>query len=133
MSEKEIQVKDKMELTEQEEHTQPGPVFVPDVDIYEDQSALTLVADMPGVDGDHIEIDTKDNHLIIVGHITPAAGEGEHVLLKEYNEGRFHRKFVLADIIDQEKISATMKNGVLTLVLPKIERAKPRKIAVTIG
>ncbi|MBF0551578.1 MAG: Hsp20/alpha crystallin family protein [Deltaproteobacteria bacterium] len=133
MSEKELQVKDKTELAEQGEHTKSGPVFIPDVDIYEDQGALTLLADVPGVDGEHIEIDVKDNFLTIVGHITPAAQEGEHSLLKEYGEGRFHRKFVLADIIDQEKISAKVKNGVLTLVLPKVERAKPHKIAVAAG
>ena len=129
MTDKELQLRSKQELTGKEQ-TRPGPVFVPAVDIFETQNEITLLADMPGVASDRVGIDLHDDQLTITGHVDPQGSDKERVLLREYETGRFHRTFTVSDRIDQGKISATMSDGVLRLVLPKAEKAKPRKIEV---
>ena len=133
MSDKELQVRDKQELQTDTEHTRPGPVFIPAVDIFESDDNITLLADMPGVNTDHVSIDLHNGQLTILGEVEPHSSENERLLFKEYETGRFHRAFNLSDTIDQNKISATMKDGVLRLVLPKAEKAKPKSIPVKAG
>jgi len=85
MKEKEIELKEKKELKPTAgEGTRPGPVFIPAVDILEDQTGITMVADMPGVDGKNVDIDLKDNQLTITGRIDPVEGEKEVSLYKEF-------------------------------------------------
>lgn len=129
MAEKDIQVREKKEVQTQAETTRNIPVYIPAVDIYETQDALTLVADMPGVSPENVDIDLRDDQLTIRGTVT-LEGEGETVLLREYGVGDYYRQFTLGRIIDQSKIEAAMKDGVLTLTLPKVEKAKPRKVEV---
>ncbi len=129
MAEKDIQVREKKEVQTQAETTRNIPVYIPAVDIYETQDALTLVADMPGVSPENVDIDLQDDQLTIRGTIT-VEGEGETVLLREYGVGDYYRQFTLGRIIDQSKIEAAMKDGVLTLTLPKVDKAKPRKVEV---
>ncbi len=129
MAEKDIQVREKKEVQTQAETTRNIPVYIPAVDIYETQDALTLVADMPGVSPENVDIDLRDDQLTIRGTIT-VEGEGETVLLREYGVGDYYRQFTLGRIIDQSKIEAAMKDGVLTLTLPKVDKAKPRKVEV---
>ncbi|MFP3871058.1 MAG: Hsp20/alpha crystallin family protein [Syntrophobacteria bacterium] len=131
MAEKELQLRNKQELQTDREQTRPGPVYLPAVDIFESEDAITLLADMPGVSSDHVSIDLHEGQLTIAGEVEDQRGEQEQILLQEYETGRFHRDFTLSDRIDQAKISATMKDGTLRLVLPKAEKAKPRKIPVT--
>jgi HSP20 family protein len=133
MAEKELQPKAKAEVPTTAERVRPGRVFLPAVDIFETPEALVLVADMPGVSGDKVALDLKENHLIISGEVGPPMGEGETMVEQEYFTGDFHREFHLGSIIDQTKIDAAMKDGVLRLVLPKVEKAKPRKIQVKVG
>jgi HSP20 family protein len=133
MAEKELQPKAKAEVPTTAERVRPGRVFLPAVDIFETPEALVLVADMPGVSGDKVALDLKENHLTISGEVGPPLGEGETIVEQEYFSGDFHREFHLGSIIDQTKIDATMKDGVLHLVLPKVEKAKPRKIQVKVG
>jgi HSP20 family protein len=130
MNDKEIKPVDKMEVETQGETTHQGPVFTPLVDIYEAPDRLILMADLPGVEPSGLDIDLKDGVLTISGR-TEAAPEGEHVLIEEYQVGRFYRRFSLSEVIDQGQIEASLTNGVLTLILPKIEPAKPRKIKVS--
>jgi HSP20 family protein len=132
MTEKELQLRGKQELTGKE-HTRPGPVFVPSVDIFETEQEITLLADMPGVASDRVSIDLNDDQLTITGEVETQAAENERVLLREYETGRFQRSFTVSDRIDQGKITASMSDGVLRLVLPKAEKAKPRKIEVKTG
>jgi HSP20 family protein len=106
------------------------PVFVPAVDIYESQDAITLLADMPGVPHDKLDIDLKDDQLSIRGTVTEEGSEGETVLLREYSVGDYYRDFTLGKMIDQSRIEASMKDGVLKLTLPKAEAAKPKKIDI---
>ncbi len=132
MTEKELQLRGKQELTGKEP-TRPGPVFVPSVDIFETDQEITLLADMPGVATDRVSIDLNEDQLTITGDIEAQGAEKERVLLREYETGRFQRNFTVSDRIDQAKITASMSDGVLRLVLPKAEKAKPRRIEVKVG
>jgi HSP20 family molecular chaperone IbpA len=130
MSIKELGVREKQEFQTDAEHTRPGVLFTPAVDIFETEEEITLLADMPGVDSKGVTIDLHKGELKVTGEVEPQERENETYLLREYETGRFHRHFSLSDRIDQGKISASMKDGVLRLVLPKVEKAKPRRIAV---
>jgi len=126
----EIKVKEKQELAAPAEQTRPGLVFTPDVDIFESEKELTLLADMPGVKVENLTIDLRENTLTLVGEIEPFEGPEEEDILVEYEVGKFYRQFTLSEVIDQEKIDANLRDGVLRLTLPKVERATPRKIEV---
>lgn len=126
----ELKAKDKQPLSGSAEHTRSGLVFTPDVDIFETDHALTLLVDMPGVSSDSLTIDLRDDTLTITGNASPGIRAGEESLLMEYDTGTYYRQFSLSEIVDQNKIDAQLKNGVLRLILPKVERAAPRKIAV---
>jgi HSP20 family protein len=132
MKEKEIELKEKKELKPTAgEGTRPGPVFIPAVDILEDPAGITIVADMPGVDGKNVDVDLTDNQLTITGRIDPVEGEKEVSLYKEFLYGDYIRQFTLSYVIDQNKITAKMEDGVLRLILPKVEKMKPQKIKVS--
>ncbi|HQN18696.1 MAG TPA: Hsp20/alpha crystallin family protein [Syntrophobacteraceae bacterium] len=132
MTEKDLQAKEKVELQTAAESTRDVPSYVPAVDIYESPEAITLVADMPGVGPGSVLIDVHNNQLTLRGTVSMEGGK-ERLLLQEYGVGDYVREFTLGKAIDQSKIEATMKNGVLTLTLPKAEAIKPRKIAVVTG
>jgi HSP20 family protein len=130
---KELQVKDKHEVAAPAEQTRPGVVFTPDVDIFENERQITLLADMPGVAPEDIQIDLNDNVLNISGEVKPFEGGNESDVLIEFEIGRYDRQFTLSEVIDQNKIEAKHEEGVLRLTLPKAEKAIPRQIAVTAG
>jgi HSP20 family protein len=130
---KELQVKGKQELAASAEQTRPGLVFTPAVDIFESDHDITLLADMPGVAAGDIAIDLRDDVLTISGDVKPWEKEGETELLVEFEIGKYYRQFTLSEMIDQKKINARLENGVLRLVMPKAEKAVPRKIAVTVS
>lgn len=132
MNEKDLQAKEKVEHQSTGESTRELPVYIPSVDIYESEDALTMVADMPGVAPDSVSIDVSDNQLTISGTVT-REGESERPLVQEYGIGDYFRQFTLGRTIDQTKIEAAMRDGVLTLTLPKAESIKPRRIAVKAG
>lgn len=129
---KEIQVVEKVAAETGGEQTREVPVFAPRVDIYETDEGLTVLAEMPGVDKDGLVIDLKDYTLTLRGAVQPAQAEGRSVVHREYEVGDYFRQFALSEVIDQAGIAASLKDGVLTLVLPKVEPAKPRKIEVKI-
>jgi HSP20 family molecular chaperone IbpA len=111
-----------------------GPLaYRPYVDILEARDELTLVADVPGVKSDAIEIDFEDGLLSIHGKVEPRYGEKTDFLLNEYGIGDFHRAFRVSEQIDAGRISAECAEGVLTVHLPKAETARPRKIEVKSG
>ncbi len=129
MTDKDLEIEEKKEVQATGESTRDVPVFVPAVDIYESENALTLVADMPGVPLANVDIDLDSDQLSIRGTIPPQEENGK-VIFREYTAGDYYRQFTLSSDIDREKIQASMKDGVLKLVLPKAEAAKPRKITV---
>lgn len=112
------------------EQTRPGAVYTPAADIFENENSITLLADMPGVKAEDLEIDLRDNVLTLRGHVARVDGEGEAEVLREYRSGTFFRQFALSETIDQAGIDAKLSDGVLRLELPKVERAKPRQITV---
>jgi HSP20 family protein len=125
----ELQPKEKQVLTRETAGTHQGRYFEPPVDIYETADALTLVADVPGVHADDIETDLKDSLLTITARVR-SHDEKWKPLYEEYGVGHYMRHFRLGQQIDQAKISAELKDGVLTLTLPKADGAKPRKIKI---
>jgi HSP20 family protein len=132
MNEQELKPKVKEEAPAKGERVRPGRVFIPAVDIFETPQALVLVADMPGVAGDKVTLDLKENLLTIYGEVSPLP-EKETLLGQEYAIGDYYREFQVGELIDKSKIEASVKNGVLTLTLPKAEKAKPRRIEVKTG
>jgi len=135
MSEKNIEVQKKEELGPQEsgERTRECRCFGPRSDIYENGDTIVIVADMPGVDENDIDISLEKNILTINGYIRPSQPENLTLTFAEYGIGDYQRRFALSNEIDAAKIKATVKNGVLRLFLPKAEAAKSRKITVKPG
>jgi len=127
---KALQAKEKAEVTTPAEQTRPGLVFTPAVDIFETDKEITLLADMPGVKAGELNIDLRENVLTLDGDVKEPEGVGEVDVIREYRTGKYYRQFTLSQVIDQAKINAELKDGVLRLRLPKVEAATPRKIAV---
>jgi len=131
MSPQELQVQQKREIEKKQEATAPARTFMSTTDIFEAEGALTMVLEMPGVDKSNVDINIEDGVLTIEGRLEFAKYEEMQPVYTEYNIGNYRRSFTLSNKIDQTKISAEMKDGVLTLLLPKAEEAKPRRIAVS--
>lgn len=126
---KEVQKKE-AEVKEGLERTRSKRLYAPPVDIVEEKDNLFLVADMPGVDENSVDITLDKNVLTIYGTVEPEMPENHRLVSAEYGIGDYQRTFTLSDEIDREKIEATVKNGVLRLTLPKAQTAKTRKIPV---
>ena len=103
----------------------------PPVDIFEDAHGIMVVAEMPGVGPDGVEIEVEKNQLTLEGHIRPKDYEGVKPLHVEYAIGDYYRRFTLGDAIDRDAIKAEMRDGVLTLHLPKAQQARARRIPVS--
>jgi len=126
-----IQEVEKQEIAESgAERTRARKAFVPRVDIYETDDELVVVADMPGVDENSVDITLEKNVLTINGNVNLAHPDNYNLAYAEYEEGDYERSFTLSNEIDLNKIEATVKDGVLRLNLPKIGEAKTKKIAV---
>ena len=104
--------------------------YVPNVDIIERESDLLLVADMPGVTPDGVDVHYERGVLTIRGHVAPRQDQATEYLMREYGVGGFHRSFELGEGIDAATISAELSDGALTVHLPKANEVMPRKIAV---
>jgi HSP20 family molecular chaperone IbpA len=130
MSPQVLQVQEKREAEKKQESTVPARAFLPTTDIFETEHALTMIMEMPGVDKSKVDISVEDGVLTIQGQIDFTKYEGMQPVYTEYNIGHYRRSFSLSNKIEQGKIRAEMKDGVLMLVLPKAEEAKPRKISI---
>jgi HSP20 family protein len=126
----ELQVQRKRELDKKEEGTIPVRVFMPTADIYETQDALKVVLEMPGVEKGNVDVHVEDGVLNVEGRLDLTKYKGLQPLYTEYNIGHYSRSFRLSNKINQEKIGAELKEGVLSLTLPKVEEAKPRTFRV---
>ena len=107
-----------------------GPVFSPQVDIVEKADSIVVLADMPGVSKDNVEVVLEKGVLSIDGHVEGTAESGLSLQRQEYEVGSFHRCFSVGEGLDAEKVEATMKDGVLRLVIPKSKRYKPQRIQI---
>jgi HSP20 family protein len=112
------------------ERTRQRRVYTPDVDIIEKKDEIVLVADMPGVDEQSIDLTLEKNVLTIYGRVDFEMPESHKLIRSEYGVGDFQRAFTLSDEVDKEKIQASVRNGVLKVTLPKAAAAKTRKIEV---
>ena len=131
MADKEIKVPAKAEVSpDAGELTHEGIYYTPAVDIYETKKELVLLVDMPGVESDDVDIDLKENTLSIIGKVSDETLDGR-VLLNEYHVGSYFRNFCITDAVNRAGIVASMADGVLKLVLPKAEKAVPRKIPIS--
>jgi HSP20 family protein len=126
----ELQVQEKREVEKGQEATTPTRAFMPIADIFETEDALTVVLEMPGVDRENIDVSVENGVLTIEGKINFGKYEGLQPVYSEYNVGPYRRSFRISSQIDQDKINAEMRDGVITLILPKAEQAKPRRIEV---
>ena len=129
-----------MQVTEQEmiknedlERTRERQCFVPKTDIYESDKGIVLVADIPGVDRDSVDITLDKNVLTIEALTTTPVYDGLSISYSEYVPGDFRRQFRLTKEIDQNKIEAVVADGILKLTLPKAEVAKSKKIPIKTG
>jgi HSP20 family protein len=122
--------KEEVTATEATERTRECRCFIPRADIYEMDDKIVIVADIPGVDEHSIDIMLEKNVLKINAYVDPFNPDGYALNFAEYMEGDYSRSFQLSNEIDRENISATVKDGVLRLYLPKAAEAKVRKINV---
>lgn len=127
---KELQKKE-ANIQEGVERTRARKVYTPAADIVERKDDMVLTADMPGVDEKSIDVTLEKNILTIYGKVEPEIPEKHRLALSEYGIGDYHRVFTISNEIDRERIQASVKSGVLRLILPKAETAKTRRIAVT--
>lgn len=105
-------------------------VFMPPIDIYDSGEGLVLLADLPGVTIESLEIQVQDNRLTLYGRVTPTLPVEARLLHQEFEWGDFLRSFILSDEVDHDQITAKLTNGVLEVVLPRTPKAEPRRIQV---
>ena len=105
-------------------------IYRPDVDIRETERELLLVADVPGATADAIDVHCEKGTLTITARVAPREATGRRWLLREYGVGDYRRSFELDERVDVARISGEFADGVLTLHLPKVESAQPRRIAI---
>ncbi len=120
-------------IVSEPEDTQQKPerlLFTPPIDIFGTEQGLVLRADLPGVCIERLDLQIEDNKLTLFGRVEEVLPEGARQLHSEYQVGDFYRSFILSDEVDYERITAKMNLGVLEITLPRVPRAKPRKIHV---
>ena len=115
------------------ERTRDRRTYIPRVDIYSENENLYLVADMPGADESTVSITLDKDVLTIEGSVDEPSINGRKLIYGEYGIGDYYRSFTLSEEIDREKIEASIKNGVLRVILPKAEPHKTKKIAIHAG
>jgi HSP20 family protein len=130
MAQQELQVQQKREVDKKQESTIPARAFLPDTDIFETDQALTVVLEMPGVSKENVEVGVENDILTITGRIDFLKYQKLQPLYTEYNVGNYSRSFQVSNKIEQGGIKAELKDGVMMVVLPKSEKAKPRRISV---
>jgi len=111
----------------------PQRAVLPAVDVYEDESGITLLADMPGVQRDQLELKVEGDALSIEGAVRALTPEGLEAVYAEVRVPRYRRTFTLSRELDTSRIDASLKDGVLTLRIPKQAHAQPRRIEVQAG
>ena len=124
---------DQKQLSTSDSASTPQRAVAPAVDVFEDANGITLLADMPGVSKEDLEIRLDGETLVVEGAVAPAMPEGMQALWAEMKVPRLRRTFTLSRELDTTRIEANLKDGVLTVRLPKQAHAQPRRISVTAG
>jgi len=109
---------------------EPDVVQRPPVDIYEDASGITLMADMPGVSRDRLSIEVDKDMLLVEGEARIDMSEGMEALYADVRSTRYRRSFTLSGELETSQIDASLKDGVLSVRIPKRAEVRPRKIEV---
>jgi HSP20 family protein len=110
----------------------PAAPWFPACDVFEDKDAVKLLAELPGVQPENVKLSVENNLLTIRGEKQQQSGDrGGRVHSSERGYGRFERSFALPSTIDPDRISASFEHGILTVTIPKAERARPREIPVS--
>jgi HSP20 family protein len=122
-----------VEQANEAEGTRAGEFYRPPVDILEHADELVVQADIPGARSEDIDVNFEDGALTIHAKVKERAPSARPPVVREYGVGDFRRTFRVSEHIDGTRISASYRDGVLTLRLPKAEAAKPRKIQVNAG
>jgi HSP20 family molecular chaperone IbpA len=107
--------------------------LTPAVDVYEQADALVIVADVPGVDEKHLDVTIENDVLTFTGRAAAQDPAGLDALYREFETADYRRSFTIATDFDREKITASVRNGVLRITLPRAAAAKPRRIEVATG
>ena len=126
---KDVQKKE-AETPEKGELTRARKIYSPAVDIIERKDDIVVIADVPGVDDRDVDITLEKNVLTIYGKVGADMPEKHTLSFSEYGVGDYQRVFTLTDEVNRDNIRATVKNGVLTILLPKADVVKTRKISV---
>ncbi|MBI5759194.1 MAG: Hsp20/alpha crystallin family protein [Planctomycetales bacterium] len=105
-------------------------LFTPPIDIYDTEEGLVLLADLPGVNAESLDLQVQDNKLALFGRVAGSLPPNARLIHQEYPVGDFLRSFILSDDVDHERITAKLNNGVLEVFLPKATRTQPRRIQV---
>ena len=113
--------------------TDPDVSLRPAIDVYEDSQGITLIADLPGVSRERLDIQVDGNTLSVEGEAFIRMPEGMEAMYADVKSTRFRRSFTLSNELDPDRINAEIKDGVLTLVLPKRVEVQPRKIEISAG
>jgi len=125
-----LEVREKTPLDTKSEATIPARYFLPQTDIFENDAALIVVMELPGVERKDLDIHVENDVLRVEGRIDFAKYDGMHPLYSEYSVGHYARSFTLSRKIDTQRINAALEDGVLTLTLNKVEEARPRRIPI---
>jgi HSP20 family molecular chaperone IbpA len=126
-------VSDNKQVTRTATAQEQQRAVLPAVDVFEDAGGITLLADMPGVKRDGLELKLEGDALLIEGDVQPSTPEGLEAVYAEVRVPRYRRSFTLSRELDTARIEANLKDGVLTLRIPKLAHAQPRRIAVSAG
>jgi HSP20 family protein len=124
---------DNKQLTSTTAEQDQQRAVLPAVDVFEDASGITLLADMPGVPKDLLELKVEGEALLIEGGVSPRTPDGLEAIYAEVRVPRYRRSFTLSRELDTTRIEANLKDGVLSLRIPKQAHAQPRRIAVSAG
>jgi HSP20 family protein len=138
---KEIAMNSQLQTSERREPQQRGangqdnnqPFVVPPVDVYEDESGITLLADLPGVSRDRLGVRVDGDSLVLEATASTAQPENMQLVYGEAQYPSYRRQFTLSRELDTAHIEASLKDGLLKLSIPKLEEAKPRRIEVRVG
>ena len=109
------------------------PAVLPAVDVFEDEAGITLLADMPGVPREWLELKVEGDALLIEGSVQPLTPDGLEAVYAEVRVPRYRRSFTLSRELDTARIEANLKDGVLSLRVPKQAHAQPRRIDVKVA
>jgi HSP20 family protein len=124
---------DKLQVAQTAAEREQQRAALPAVDVYEDETGITLLADMPGVPKDKLELKVEGDALSIEGEVRTPTPEGLEAVYAEVRIPRYRRSFTLSRELDATKIDASLKDGVLTLRIPKQAHAQPRRINVSVA